>query len=58
MAAGYKDVPGQVNVLNVSLTTHYQESITESCARDKKHHRKESIAKSRARHKALNGNPP
>ena len=40
MAAGYKDVPEQV-----SLTTHHQESIAESRARDEKHHRKESIAK-------------
>ena len=52
MAVGYKDVPEQVSALNVSLTTHHQESIAESSARDKMHHRKESVAKSRARNKS------
>ena len=50
MATGYKDVPEQVNVLNVSLTIH-QESIAESRARDKKRHRKELIGKIRTRDK-------
>ena len=51
MAAVYKDVPEQVNVLNVSLTIHHQELIAESCARDKKRHRKELVGKIRTRDK-------